>query len=112
MQFDPAVCIVFGGFSLFFLISGVRALRSKRMRVVNPDSPHAWPGVVGFLLHQARKEYEVPRVGGPELGPHVEVTGGQAVGMAWLYLVLGGLFLAVGILDLLMRNDLLSFMFD
>ncbi len=112
MQFNPAVSIIVGGFSLFFLISGVRALKRKRMMVVNPDSNSAWPGPAGLLMKAIRGEYEVPQAGGPQPGLHVEATGAQAVGMAWLYIVLGVAFLAVGLLDFLMRNDLLAFAFD
>jgi hypothetical protein len=112
MKFDPAVSIIVGGFSLFFLISGVRALRRKRMTVVNPDARGAWPGLMGILMFAARKSNEVPRVEEPHPGLHLEATGAHAVGMAWLYIVLGVAFLAVGILDVLVRNDLLSFAFD
>ena len=112
MQFNPGLTLVFGGFSLFFLISGVRALRRKRMMVVNPDSNAAWPGPAGLLMKAIRKEYEVPRVEAPPSGLHVEATGAQAVGMAWLYIVLGVAFLGVGLFDFLMRNDLLAFAFD
>ncbi|WP_375773075.1 hypothetical protein NR798_20015 [Archangium gephyra] len=112
MRFNPAVCIIFGSFSLFFLISGVRALKRKRMTVVNPDSNAAWPGPAGLLMRAIRKEYEVPRVEAPPSGLHVEATGAQAVGMAWLYIVLGVAFLAVGVFDILMQNDLLAFAFD
>ncbi|PTL77218.1 hypothetical protein [Vitiosangium sp. GDMCC 1.1324] len=112
MRFNPAVLIITGGFSLFFLISGVRALVRKRMTVVNPDSPSAWPGLLGSLLVEARKPYDVPMPGGPHLGPHMEATGARAVGMAWLYIVLGVAFLLVGLFHFLMDNDLLSFLFD
>lgn len=43
MKLNPAVLILTGGFSLFFLASGVRALVRKRMTVVNPTHSGAWP---------------------------------------------------------------------
>lgn len=112
MKINPAVCILTGGFSLFFLISGVRALVRKRMMVVNPASRQAWPGLLGAILTEARKQYEVPQVMEPHQGLHVEATGAQAVGMAWLYIVLGVGFLFVGVFHFLMENDLLAFLFD
>ncbi|GMT98653.1 hypothetical protein KH5H1_27720 [Corallococcus caeni] len=47
MKFNPAVLIMAGSFSLFFLVSGVRALVRKRMTVVNPSHSGAWPGLLG-----------------------------------------------------------------
>ena len=47
MKLNPAVLIITGGFALYFLISGVRALVRGRIAVVNPNSRSAYPGLLG-----------------------------------------------------------------
>ena len=103
MKFNPAALIITGGFSLFFLVSGVRALVRKRMTVVNPNHAGAWPGLLGKAMHsQLPKNPLDPH---PEL--HMEATGGRALGMAVLYIVLGVVFLGLGIFATLVENDVL-----
>lgn len=103
MKFNPAVLIITGGFSLFFLVSGVRALVRKRMTVVNPAHSGAWPGLLGKAMHSQLP----PNPLDPHPSLHMEATGGRALGMAVLYLVLGVAFLGLGVFATLVENDVL-----
>ncbi|RKH67582.1 hypothetical protein [Corallococcus aberystwythensis] len=103
MKINPAVLIIAGGFSLFFLVSGVRALVRKRMTVVNPAHSGAWPGLLGKAMHSQLPKNPFD----PHPSMHMEATGGRALGMAVLYIVLGVAFLGLGIFATLVENDVL-----
>ncbi|QSQ26764.1 hypothetical protein JY651_18350 [Pyxidicoccus parkwayensis] len=103
MKFNPAVLIITGGFSLFFLVAGVRALVRKRMTVMNPAHAGAWPGLLGKAMHSQLPKNPLD----PHPSRHMEATGGRAIGMAVLYLVLGVAFLAMGVFATLVENDVL-----
>ncbi|RKH47426.1 hypothetical protein [Corallococcus sicarius] len=103
MKLNPAVLILTGGFSLFFLASGVRALVRKRMTVVNPTHSGAWPGLLGKAMQSQLPTNPLD----PHPSLHMEATGGRALGMAVLYIVLGVAFLSLGIFATLVENDVL-----
>jgi hypothetical protein len=94
----PAL-VICGGFATYFLITGVRALMTGRMTVVNPDSRGSSPGPLGALLWRMR----APPAPDAQAGLHVEATGAEARGRAILHLALGAAFVAVAAATLVMR---------
>ena len=102
MKLNPATLVITGGLGLYFLVAGGRALAQRRMTIVNPDARNAYPGLLGALIYSQR-----PRNPLAQAGLHVEATGAQAVARAWLYLVLGALFVVIGVLATLVENDVL-----
>jgi hypothetical protein len=86
-------------FATYFLVTGLRALVSGRMTVVNPENRRASPGVVGALLWRMRP----PARPDAPTGLHVEATGAEARGRAILNIVLGTAFVAALIASIVMR---------
>lgn len=93
-----AAALICALFAAYFLITGVRALITGRMTVVNPDNRRSSPGLVGALIWRMR----APPAPNAPTGLHVEATGSEARGRAVLHLVLGAAFLAAAIAMLVM----------
>lgn len=90
--------VVFGAFAAYFLITGVRALTTGRITVVNANNRGAWPGLLGAAMWRMR----TPPPPDTPTGFHVEATGSEARGRGILHIVLGAALAAAAIAMLVM----------
>lgn len=103
------IILILGAISLYFLVTGVRALVRGRMRVLNPLAHGAPISLEDLALEVLRKkvqdDYRVPE-GFIDRSGSVNITGGELWFRAWLHIVFGVVTLLV--LAVFLRPDWLD----
>lgn len=95
---DLPIILIVGAISLYFLITGIRGLIQRRMRILNPlaDTPPSSP--VGLALNILKKKFEadskVPENFGDK-GQMVDITGRDLLFRAWFHIIFGLLAMLV-----------------
>lgn len=85
------ICLLMG---LYFLLTGIRAIHSGRMTVVNPDHSSAYPGILGKIMLHA-KNTGVPQWQIDSQSPSSVIQGSDALLRGVVYIVFGVIILLI-----------------
>ena len=105
MEFEKVipVILILGIISLFFLITGIKGLIQRRMRILNPladRTPLSMTDVVfNVLKKKVETDYPVPD-NFADKGNMIDITGKDLLFRAWIHIALGILTIFVMVIFL------------
>ena len=97
------VILILGIISLFFLITGVKGLIQRRMKILNPLADRAPASIIDFVFNILKKkvetDYPVPN-NSVDKSNMVDITGKDLLFRAWIHIALGILTIFVMVIFL------------